>query len=532
VIVPPLVVAAEVELPRFYIDTSYVSPVGKTIVVASGGNFQAALVAARPGDVITLAAGATYRGPFTLPNKPDPGWITVRTSAPDSSLPPSGTRVTPAHAPFMPKLVAASGSVITAAPGAHHYRFIGTEISPAPGTFLYNLVSLGSPDGSEAGLPHDIIFDRSYLHGDPARGTRRGIALNSRATAVIDSHFSDFKEVGADSQAICGWNGPGPFKIVNNYLEGAGENVMFGGADPSIHGLVPADIEIRRNHFAKPLAWKIGHPEYAGTPWTVKNLFELKNAQRVLLEGNVFERNWAHAQAGFAIVLKSANDQGTAPWSITQDIDFRNNVVRHSGSGVNISGMDQLQPSQQTKRIAIRNNLFVDIGGPLWGGDGRLFQLLEGTANVVIEHNTAFQTGVIIMAEGQQHIGFVYRNNITPHNEYGVKGTGSGVGLPTLARYFPGAVFEGNVLVGQPMDRARYPPRNFFSATPEAVGFRDPAGGDYRLAPSSPYRRGATRDRDIGVDLAALELALREIGPTSGKKSSAGGTIPVRRREP
>ena len=46
------------------------------------------------------------------------------------------------------------------------------------------------------------------------KGTRRGIALNSGATAVIDSHLADFKEVGADSQAIAGWNGPGPFKIV------------------------------------------------------------------------------------------------------------------------------------------------------------------------------------------------------------------------------------------------------------------------------------------------------------------------------
>lgn len=91
----------------------------------------------------------------------------MRTSAPDSSLPAPGTRVTPAPAPLMPRLVAASGSVVTTAPGAHRYRFIGVEISPAPGTFLYNLILLGSPDGSEAGLPHDIIFDRSYLHGIP-----------------------------------------------------------------------------------------------------------------------------------------------------------------------------------------------------------------------------------------------------------------------------------------------------------------------------------------------------------------------------
>src|SRR6266480_3290847 len=305
-IIPLVVAAAEPALPRMYIDTTYVSPTGKTIAVAAGGNFQAALVAARPGDVITLAAGATYPGPFTLPKKPGAGWITVRTSAPDSSLPP-GTRVTPAHAALMPKLVAASGSVITTAAGAHHYRFIGIEVSPAPGVFLYNLISLASPDGSATRLPHDIIFDRSYLHGDPVKGTRRGIALNSGATAVIDSYLADFKEVGADSQAICGWNGPGPFKIVNNYLEGAGENVMFGGADPSIHGLVPSDIEIRRNHFAKPLAWKIGHAEYAGIHWSVKNLFDLKNVRRVSVECNIFE--YTEPAASRCQVMKAIEHQ-------------------------------------------------------------------------------------------------------------------------------------------------------------------------------------------------------------------------------
>ena len=58
-IVPLVVAAAERALPRVYIDTTYVPPTGKTIAVAAAGNFQAALVAARPGDVITLAAGAT-----------------------------------------------------------------------------------------------------------------------------------------------------------------------------------------------------------------------------------------------------------------------------------------------------------------------------------------------------------------------------------------------------------------------------------------------------------------------------------------
>ena len=76
--------------------------------------------------------------------------------------------------------------------------------------------------------------------------------MNSASTAIVDSYISDIHEVGADSQAICCWNGPGPFKIVNNYLEAAGENVMFGGADPSIAELVPSDIEFRHNHCFKP----------------------------------------------------------------------------------------------------------------------------------------------------------------------------------------------------------------------------------------------------------------------------------------
>ena len=72
------------ELPRVFLDTALVAPTGQTIAVPAGGNLQAALDAAQPGDVITLQAGATFQGPFTLPNKAGAGWITVRTSAPET----------------------------------------------------------------------------------------------------------------------------------------------------------------------------------------------------------------------------------------------------------------------------------------------------------------------------------------------------------------------------------------------------------------------------------------------------------------
>src|SRR5215813_7340654 len=75
------------EPPRAQVDTTYKPPTGQTIAVPAGGDFQAAINQAKPGDVITLQAGATYTGNFTLPKKAGSGCIVIRSSAPDSSLP-------------------------------------------------------------------------------------------------------------------------------------------------------------------------------------------------------------------------------------------------------------------------------------------------------------------------------------------------------------------------------------------------------------------------------------------------------------
>ncbi|MBI2827731.1 MAG: hypothetical protein HYX77_00485 [Acidobacteria bacterium] len=533
------------ELPRLYIDTTFVPPSGRTIHVPAGGDFQAALNAAWPGDAITLEAGATFTGPFTLSGKQGSGWIVVRTSAPDSSLPPPGTRVNPSYAPVMPKIVVGPGlgGAIQTAPGAHHYRFIGIEVHPLPGAFVFSLIELGRDETSEEMLPHDIVFDRCYIHGDPTVGGRRGIALNARSVAVIDSYLADFKELVADSQAMAGWNGPGPFKIVNNYVEAAGENVMFGGADPPIPNLVPSDIEIRHNHFFKPLSWKIGDPSYGGTPWSVKNLFELKNARRVLIEGNLFEHNWMHVQSGFAILFTVRNQDGGAPWSVVEDVTFASNIVRRSVSGVNLHGRDFPNLSQKTRRIRIANNLFLEIEADPTGVGGRLFQLTGplvtdadgGGADVVIEHNTGFQSAQILVTEGDPHAGFVFRDNIVPHNLFGIVGTGTMTGFETLARYFPDAVVAGNVLMGGPA--ALYPPGNFFPVSVAEVGFVDPAAGDFRLAETSPFKHMGTDDTDPGVDFDALAAAMVpvipvtiDIKPGSDPNSinlGSGGTVPV-----
>ena len=208
---------------------------------------------------------------------------------------------------------------------------------------------------------------------------------------------------------------------------------------------MPADIEVLRNHMAKPLAWRSGAREFEGVAWTVKNLFELKNARRVLVDGNVFEYNWPHAQNGFAILFTVRNQDGDSPWSTVEDVIFQNNLVQHVASGINILGTDDIHPSQPARRIAILNNLFIDVGGH-WGA-GRLFQLLEGVSDVRIGHNTALQTDTVIFGgERTPNEPFVFENNLVLHNRYGVIGSGTAAGRPTLDRYFPHAVMKAQRL--------------------------------------------------------------------------------------
>src|SRR5687768_12602554 len=112
---------------------------GRSIPVRAGDDLQAAIDAAQPGDELVLQAGTTFTGPFVLRHKgASDRWITIRTAG---TLPAPGTRVTPAQAGQMARLVSrwATEPVLKTEAGAHHYRLIGLEITTAPeATFAYS----------------------------------------------------------------------------------------------------------------------------------------------------------------------------------------------------------------------------------------------------------------------------------------------------------------------------------------------------------------------------------------------------------
>ena len=285
---------------------------GKQIRLGAGSDLSGAINSAKCGDTILLAAGTSF-DIKDLPAKKcdDRHYVTIRTDTPDSKLPPEGARISPAWAgvaslPGRPSYSQPSGgpaklmaTLVVKSPSGvtlgDHYRFIGLEWVGEPNPHSTRLATTEGAD--------HIIFDRNWIH--PAEGVemRNGIRMihGTRFIAVINSYLGGFYCVArsgacTDASALGGGNGDLPIstlKIYNNFIEAAGENILFGGAASEVN---PTDIEIRRNHLFKPMLWKEGEPGYApaasGNPVVVKNHFELKSGIRVLFEANLMENCW------------------------------------------------------------------------------------------------------------------------------------------------------------------------------------------------------------------------------------------------
>ncbi|MEO5872491.1 MAG: Ig-like domain-containing protein [Gemmatimonadaceae bacterium] len=501
-------------MPQAFMNTAMVAAPAsgsRVISVAAGGSFQSALNSALPGDVIELANGATFTGSFTLPNKNTTSsqWITVRPAS-MSGVPAEGSRMTPSQAAAarLPVILANSnqGAIATDF-GAHHYRFVALEVSVPASIANTGLIRFGSSyEASMAQMPHDLVLDRMYIHGTATGNNRRCVSFNSASSAIIDSYVSDCHEQGGDAQAVAGWSGPGPFKIVNNYLEASGENVMFGGGDPLIGGVIPSDIEIRRNHITKPVSW-------FGGPWLVKNLFELKNAQRVLVEGNIFENNWANGQTGSAINLKSVNQGGSCRWCVTQDVTFRFNLIKNTGAGFVLSGYDPqpLGTPVSMNRVTITDNVIGGINVGIFTGDGRGFLINNNPVDLVIAHNTVLDPTLTAVTFGgptnESPVRLAFRDNIVGAGTYAVNANGMGV-TAALAAFMPTGGFSGNVLTLGPSAAPAFPTGNYFSSSVSGVGLMNYSGLDYHLSSSSPFRNKATDLTHPGADVDALNAAI------------------------
>ena len=553
------------ELPRVYLQTALANTpaAGKTITVSAGGDLQSALNNASCGQTISLQAGATFSGVFYFPKKScdSSHWIIVRTSAPDSSLPPESTRMTPCYAgvsslPGRPALHCTSSQNVLAkllydkktgygpvvfSSGANHYRLLGLEITRSVGTgSISNLITADTNVAAD-----HIVLDRLWIHGTAHDETTRGVFLAGVTNiAVIDSYLNDFHCISktgscVDAQAIGGGAGDlpmGPFKIVDNFLEASGENIIFGGAAAT---QTPCDIEIRRNHFFKPMTWMPGQPGYVGgpngNPFIVKNHFEIKNAQRILFEGNVLENNWGgQGQYGYSVLLTPKNQASASlnicPLCKVTDVTIRYTTISHVGGVFELANAasDAGGLPAAGERYSIHDVIADDVDNVTYNGRGTFAEVYSVPSpilqDVQINHVTAFQPRVLFNVGAdvsQKILTFHFTNNIINAGSSPFTTTGGGTAncaynqnpLILLNACFSPYSFSNNAIINPPSGDppSSWPSKNWFPASAadvQFVNYKNGNGGDYHLQSSSPYKNAGTDGKDLGADVDAVLTAI------------------------
>ena len=526
--------------------------------------------AARCGDVLRLAPGGQYTL-AALPSKQcdDAHWVTIRADVADDLLPAEGTRITPcaiglASLPARP--LYACGTPVNNLPkitnaaiprfSGDHIRFIGIEFTRPAGNSkaVYGLAQIANAD--------KMIFDRCIFHGDPNLDTVRAIILSDSSTniAIIDSYFYDFhcEAMGAcgDSQAISGGMGngdQGPYKIVNNYLEAAGENILLGGGGGSA---TPHDVEFRRNHLFKPLTWMAGSPGLvggpSGRPFIVKNLFELKNAERVYVEGIVGENTWGgYSQVGAAVLLTPKNQAGGSvslcPGCYVRNVIIRSSRFSHMAQALQVADApsDIGAFAKEGHHYSFSNLVFDDLqysgcyqcGNYIWQiGSGNDPARTDYLHDITFDHLTALvntanlgwssQGGTLMMGAppGLLPSNINITNSIVPLGAYDVWSTGGGAAVSCSAAAatvqtpldkfnacWKPYTFSGNVLYGTGRPKTDvWPAGNQRPGSLTAVGFVNAGtgvGGDYHLAASSGYKGKGTNNTDPGADIDAVNAA-------------------------
>jgi hypothetical protein len=513
----------------------------RNVPAGDAKSFQSALKAATCGDTIVLMSGSIYSGNFTVPATTctnNSGWIEIISSE-LPALPEPGNRVTPAEESKMPIISTPNvASALSFLPGANHWRVIGCKITTSyvSTNTLYWLVGMGLDQTGKwvtdtSQLPSYIILDRTYLYGSTTTPIQRAVYANTQSFAMVDSYCDEIVDSGADSQCIGVVNGIGPFLIQNNFLQASGENIMFGGADP-ITNLIPSDITIVGNLFQKNITWR-------GKVGDVKNLLELKNAQRLLVDGNVFQYDWSAGQS-WPILFRSINQSGKCTWCVVQDVTFTHNLLLHIPDGIEVAATDStLLPAQPTARILVRNNLLTDVSTANWGpSQGASFFAASNATyaihDIIFDHNTAFSDGKAFLMGDSGHVANLqFTNNLLSYGSYGILGSGVAAGTAVFDTYASGYVYSQNLIINSTgKSIGVYPPGTIWT-TLSAVKFTEITGtppnytGDFQLMSDSLYHNAGTDGKDIGVwdwDCLNKDIVAAQAGTFVGGADGCGAT--------
>lgn len=583
------------ELPWMCPNTDYAVPVGGTLhditdtgsPTTNGNNLATAIANAADGDRIRVYPGVRYNlSQVPLPQHSN--WVYVYVASKLNGTFPfassvyhvngtqtQGQRVTPGHSyaalgsssPLAQFVLPDDGThtnvvplVYTVLGGGGYWWFEGIEWmleeTITTGPYTRGLVELGTTTASTnwfptavKDIPNYFNFGHCLFHGNlistgtPAvysQGPRRAVQVNAGHVGIRDSSAYYIQVDGSEAQAFGGWDTPGVFSSINNFVAATSQAILFGGSPPYVPGLVMRNFTTKWNHLWKDIRWF--RSEGATKAYSCKNHYEHKNGTHILVEDVVMEHNTASGQDGVNILFQDLLDQASSPPAnkIT-DVTMRN--IKAYGGGSLIEANGTWSPNTSTpadfteqpgSRFLFTNLLARDITGtlpesvdPLNGCASLGIQIADSIRDVFIEHCTLEARGVgLIFAKSNSFDAdagtrLTLRNNVIGHGPYaafwnGDLGTSGITGLNDAIH--GGYAFDRNVVYAT---NAAYadspgsnPANNTYLSAVSSVGFDANYAADAPsgLSGTSAYKGYATDGGDPGADVAgitAMESAVK-----------------------
>jgi hypothetical protein len=213
--------------------------------------------------------------------------------------------------------------------------------------------------------------------------------------------------------------------IHNNFIQAPGQT-MYSDTDGPHN-----DSIYDKNYFLFPNSKMANSGSWDGYIYTYRNVFELKQALRMALVGNIIDGAASYQNSGFAVDIAGSYTAYYGPGNIsngTQDLLIKDNIIKRVSSAFScLGGGAQLPPDAPTaNRMSIYNNLILAINEDIYSSNtylfGGLLQITPGCTDINFSNNTVdsmagsgptivnmgnASSGPSVMAEG-----FRFQNNI------------------------------------------------------------------------------------------------------------------------